>query len=202
MEDQIYEAITRGVRKPKKNKYALFLCGASGVGKSRGSNQFLSDMKVTTTYVYINIDEIAEKFGNGQRTSGTLLPNLLMRAMKDGYSIYLNGTCRNRSFFIEHIGHLKNAGYTITFGMIYASLNTVIKRVRDRKEQPVPESVVRDIYAHMSKNAETYMKIPDIDQIYLYTNEDTMRMIFHRNKKEVECISPKSSFYFDVSQYC
>jgi hydroxymethylpyrimidine pyrophosphatase-like HAD family hydrolase len=97
---------------------------------------------------------------------------------------------------------LKEGGYKIILGIMYASLGTVLGRVRRRVEQPLDKDIAKDIYQHLKKNVETYMSVSEIDEVYLYNNEQTSKLIYSRKAKKIYCLSPESNFYFDVSKYC
>jgi hypothetical protein len=85
---------------------------------------------------------------------------------------------------------------------MYAPLTTVLNRVQRRIEQPSTESVVKDIYSHLSKHAEKYMSLDELDELYLYNNEQTAVLMFKKKDKTIQCVSPTLDFYFDVSKYC
>jgi len=190
---ELFENITKNIRRAGKHKKAIFVCGAAGTGKTSGRPKFLEDAGVSPgSYVYLNPDEL----GGNQ----SLLTHLLQKAVSQNYSFVFDATCRNRRYVSSLMKSLK--GYKIILCMTYASLETALQRVKQRVSQPVPEPVVRDIYRHMKKNAETYMKLSFIDELYLYNNEETSKLIFHKSKKRIECVSPGSGFYFDVSKYC
>ena len=87
-------------------------------------------------------------------------------------------------------------------GMTYTTLPTALRRLEERREQYISEKDAKDIYDHMTKNAEVYMDSKDIDELYLYNNEIKTTLIFKRTSKDVECILPNERFYFDVSKYC
>jgi predicted ABC-type ATPase len=205
MEDEIYQRLTAGVAKPKKNKLAIFICGASGTGKTSMRHKFLRDLKIKTTFVYLNLDDIKEV---GLEEARKLLQAITSRVIEDGYSIFLDGTCRNKQETVDRIKTLKSKGYKVMVGMVYASLPVVLKRLDERRGQYVSESVAKDIYQHMKKNAETYINIKQIDELYLYTNETSPNLIvsFDNNKKQVTCVAGAEEgleeFYFDVSKYC
>jgi predicted ABC-type ATPase len=199
MED-IYASITKGVRKPK-NPVALFLCGAAGTGKTTLRNQFLHDAGMTTTFVTLNVDMVREIVGD-QPTARTVFNQLTDRAISDGYSILYDATCRDKSNIVVRMKELKHKGYKLVLGIVYATRKTMLGRIQRRIDQPLDESVAQDIYSHLSKNVETYMSLKDIDEVYLYNNETTAKLIFKRTAKKVYCISPTSAFYFDVSRYC
>lgn len=191
--DELYESLIKGVRK-SKHKVALFLCGTAGSGKTSSLQHILRDVKLTTTYVYINVDLFRDKVKNYYDVQ-----ELAYRAMKDGYSIVWDKTCRNTGDTMREIQEFKKHGYRTITAMLYVSLNTALDRVSKRTTQEVPEDVVRSIFRELSKKAERYMGIAD--EVFLYNNEHTLTLLFHREKKEITCVS-NSKFYFDVSKYC
>lgn len=199
MEDQVYSRITKNVHKPKKHKVAIFVCGASGTGKTTMRYKFLNDAKIKTSLVYINLDDIKEV---GREEARKILNHSLLRAIEDGYSIFYDGTCRNKSDIKETMRLMKSKDYKIIMGMTYTTLPTALRRLEERREQYISEKDAKDIYQHMSKNAEVYMDSKDIDELYLYNNEVKTTLIFKRTSKNVECILPNERFYFDVSKYC
>lgn len=201
MEDEIFYKITRNVRRPAKHKKAIFSCGASGTGKTTNRSQFLKDAGLKTTHVYLNVDRVRYLAGSHEK-GRLLLKHLVKRTIEEKYSILLDATCHDQKNIVELMKTLKDAGYIITLAMTYAKLDTVIERAEKRVTQAVDEDLVHDIYQHMKKTAETYMSVDDIDEIYLYNNEETSKLIFYRGRKRMQCISPTTEFYFDVSQYC
>lgn len=198
--DNIYQQLTKGVRKPK-HKVAIFLCGAAGSGKTTSRDMFLEDAGIKTTYVMLNIDDIRPQVGTQEETRNVFV-KLIDRTIEDGYSFLYDGTCRDRKNTVMRIKEAKERGYKIVLGITYASLGTVLNRVRKRVNQPLDPELVREIYGHLRKNVETYMSIDDIDELYLYNNEKSTKLIFYKDVKKVTCIDPHSKFYFDVSKYC
>jgi len=201
MEEEVYKKLTQKVRKPAKHKIALFICGASGTGKTSIADKFLRDAKIKTSFVYLNIDNIKEV---GREEARRIFNHSLKRSIEDGYSVFYDGTCRNKKDVSDTMKLLKSKKYKIILGMTYASLPTALKRLEDRKGQFVSESVAKDIYQHMKKNAEVYMDMKEIDKVYLYTNENTSELIlvYDQTKKEINCLLPNEEFYFDISNYC
>lgn len=198
--DEIYEELIKGVRKPK-HKIALFLCGAAGSGKTTTLNTFLDDAKLNTTFVMLNIDQIRPKIGT-QEASVSIFHDLILNTIEDGYSFLYDGTCRDKSNILKRIDLVKSKGYKVVLGITYASLDKVLSRLKQRTNQPLEESLAKDIYNHLKKNVETYMKVSDIDELYLYNNENKTKLIFKKKAKKITCISPNEEFYFDVSKYC
>jgi predicted ABC-type ATPase len=198
--DEIYKSITKGVRKPK-HKVALFLCGAAGSGKTTSRSTFLDDAQMKTTFVTLNIDNIRPIVGTQEKARDVFV-ELVDKTVADGYSILYDATCRDKRNVIARMKQLKEKNYKIVLGIMYASLDTVLERVERRKHQPLDESLVREIYQHLKKNVDTYMGLGEIDEVYLYNNEQTSKLIYVRKAKKVFCMSPESDFYFDVSKYC
>lgn len=201
MEEELFQRLTATVRKPTKHKLAIFSCGASGSGKTVGKESFLKNAGIKTSYVYINVDKIRLLTGSHE-TSQKMLKHVVNRTIDEGYSFFWDATCRNKNEIIEQMKNVKAKGYKIVFSLTYAELSTVLKRVKERITQQTDEFVVRDIYQHMKKNAEVYMNVKDIDEVYLYNNDQTSQLIFYKDKKKVQCIHPEMNFYFDVSNYC
>lgn len=175
------------------------MCGASGTGKTTTRYKFLNDAKIRTSFVYLNLDDIKEV---GREEARRILNSTLDRAIHDGYSIFYDGTCRNKKDIQEILRRLKATGYKLIVGMTYTSLPTALKRLEDRRGQFVSESVAKDIYQHMTKNAEVYMTMDEIDELYLYNNEHAITLLFKKTSKEIKCEFPEEDFYFDVSKYC
>jgi predicted ABC-type ATPase len=197
--DEIYTELKKGVRKPK-NKTAIFLCGTAGSGKTSNRLRYIEDMGLKTTFILLQLDHIWNL--THRADSINILDDIMEKTIEDGYSFYYEGTCRIPEYIIPKIEKAKKNGYTIKFGLIYAELDTVLKRVKARTEQLTPLNFTKLVYSQLKKHAGTYMKTDLFDEIYLYNNDKTTKLIFYKNRKEVECISPDSKFYFDVSEYC
>lgn len=198
--EEIYKSLTKGIRKPK-HKVALFLCGAAGSGKSTNRSNFLDDVQMKTTFVTLNIDEIRSVIGT-QESARKVFVELTDKVIDAGYSILYDATCRDKSNIVARMKQLKEKNYKIVLGIVYASLGTVLGRVRRRTDQPLEEPIAKDIYHHLKKNVESYMSLEEVDEVYLYNNEKTSKLIYMRKEGNVYCISPDSTFYFDVSKYC
>jgi predicted kinase len=199
--EEIYSSLVKGVRKPTKHKVALFLCGAAGTGKTTSKYKFLYDSKIRTSFVVLNVDDMRELVGS-QEKARSVLSYATERVIKEGYSFLYDGTCRDKTNVLKMMEHVKSLGYKTILGITYTPLRTALQRISKRVNQPLSEEVARDIYKHLTKNIETYMDEPSIDEIYLYNNEHTSKLIFTRKDKTIQCITPESAFYFDVSKYC
>jgi len=202
MEEELFQRMTATATRPSKHKLAIFSCGASNVGKTDNKSKFLKHAGIRTSHVYISIDKIRYLLGINQEKAQKFLDHIVTRTIEEGYSFFWDATCRNKHEIIKRMKEIKAKGYKIIFSLTYAELPTVLKRARERLSQKVDESVIRDIYQHMKKNAEVYMSVDDIDEIYLYNNEKTSQLIYYKDSKKIQCIHPEMNFYFDVSKYC
>jgi predicted ABC-type ATPase len=196
--EEIYKKLTKGVNKPKKHKVALFLCGAAGTGKTSTREEFLKDTKMSKTFVYLDIDEVFVLMGKrGNFTN--MFDSLLKKVIEDGYSFFYDKTCRRFQEVNSLMEDVKQKGYNVKLGIVYASLEKALDRIKKRKEQPLKQEVAKDIYKEFSGIANKYM---DLDEVYLYNNDSKSKLIYSKKDKNIECIHPEMNFYFDVKDYC
>jgi predicted ABC-type ATPase len=201
MEDELYARLVEGVRKPIKHKIALISCGASGAGKTTSRVQFIKDAGLTTTFVYLNMDNYW-KYAPTQTDARALYRRLVTRVVQDGYSFLFDATCRNTSDIFSFLTELKEKGYIVKLSITYAKLGTVLQRLRKRVQQYTRPEVGLAIYKEVEQKIERLMNNPSLDEIFLYDNETTTRLIYHKSVKKMSCLFPDSAFYFDVSKYC
>lgn len=200
MEDELYAQLIKGVRKPTKNKIALLSCGASGTGKTASRNRFIQDSGMRATFVTLNQDDYW-KHGKTRDEARELYKKLFMRTIDDGYSFLFDGTCRNVGDITRLINGLHDHGYIVKLSITYAKLRTTMERLRNRREQPIKPDVALEIYNEVKRKIETLMK-SNVDEIYLYDNESTTRLVYHKTAKKISCLMPDADFYFDISKYC
>lgn len=200
---EIYEHLKKGVRK-QKNKVIVFLCGAAGSGKTSHRKYILNQINFKNTFIEINLDDLVAFYDIRYSTdSRKVLSELLEKASDDGYSILYDTTCRYPPSILNKIESIKEKGYKIILTMNYTSLPKIIERVKKRTNQPIPEDTVKKYFDELMKNAEKYMDVNTIDEIYLFSNNsDQMKMFFSKKDKVIKCTSPDEEFYFDVSKYC
>lgn len=200
MEDKLYSELTRGVRRPAKNKVALLSCGASGTGKTTSRERFLHDSGLKTTFVTLNLDDYWKHAKSPQETRD-LYSRLVKRTIEDGYSFLFDATCRYTPDVIKLINDVKHRGYTVKLSITYARLKTALERIRKRTNQPMNPKFAVTVYKELKERIEDLMK-QNVDEIYLYDNETTTRLIYHKTAKKISCLMPDSEFYFDISEYC
>lgn len=197
--ESTYELLKKGVRKPK-HKQAIFMCGVSGAGKSTFHDQYLKDMGLRTTHIFLNLDHIWSLTKHSE--SRDIFKQLIFKTIEDGYSFYYEGTCRSPKYIVPKMELAKQKGYTLKLGFVYADLGIVLQRIKERVHQPTTQDFAKLVYAQVRKHAKEYMDYDLFDEIYLYNNSYTSKLIFKKTKKEIHCISPDSHFYFDVAEYC
>ena len=198
MEQEIYKSLIKGVRKPKKHKKALFICGSAGTGKTTSKSTFIEDAGIKTTYVYLNVDKVWDMMGK----TGDVLPTynkVIEKVITAGYSFMYDGTCRNFQNVHLLMEYSKNKGYKIRVAIVYSNLKTTLERLKKRKEQPLKASIAKDMYTELSRIANQYM---NLDEIYLYNNDHELVLIYSKTSKKIDCIHPEMAFYFDVNDYC
>lgn len=198
--EETYKKLTNGVRKPTKNKIGVFVCGGSGAGKTMNRQKYIKDIGLRTSYVLLNVDDLREYFKYEE--SRTIFIELVPKVIEDGYSFYYEGTCRYPSKSLIEMKFAKDHGYSLKLIIVYADLDTVVERIKERMNQSTPPGFGKKVFYQLKAHAESYMRYDLFDEIFLYNNQGTSKMIFHKGKKTIECISPESEFYFDVSKYC
>ena len=143
------------------------------------------------------MDDIAAKTGNYE-TARTILNSSFDNVISEGYSFFYDGTCRNKGQILRRMGALKEQGYEIILGITYAPMKTALRRIEARTHQPLDASIAKEIYIHVQNSIEQFMKSDIPDEVYLYNNTDSTKLIYHRKNQKVYCDTPNSKFYFKV----
>ena len=179
-------------------KVGLLVCGSPGVGKTSHISQMLKYAKLSEpienidpdNFKNVDIDE-REKVGLERVSS----------AIEEGRNFVYTVICRNKWNIQKIIDLMKRKKYKVIMSITYTSKHTALKRVLERKDQPISQEVAKHLYDSFKKHAKSYMNIPQIDDLFLFNNESTFSMILHKHKKKITC-NHLSDFYFDVSEYC
>jgi predicted ABC-type ATPase len=183
-----------------KHKIALFLCGGSGTGKTSSRERILLDAKLTTPYVYINVDTYRTEMSAKQAQE--MVHHMVEKSIVEGKSFVLDATCRNTATIIGYMNEAKRHGFKVVLSMIYATLGTTLDRIEKRPQQTVPSDVVKTIYTELKRKAERYMHVESIDELYLYNNEHTTTLLLNKKNDIISCRHPHMKFYFDIKQFC
>ena len=200
-EDELYEFFAAG---RGKGNTAVFMCGATGTGKSTLVPTLLKRIANKEDTVTLNIDALHKRYPSATHEElQPIFQRLVDRVITNGLPFVYDGTCRNRKTVMTAIQDAKRRRYTVTIGIVYTTLPTAIERAMSRTERPISEDIVRDVYQDISKKAELYFNMPQVDNVILFNNETDPVIILEKKKGTVKCLSPgRSEFYFDVSKYC
>ena len=178
--EHIYVSLIKGVRKPT-HKVSLFICGSSGTGKTSLRSEILKDVRLHSTFVYMNVDDIRPIVGSHE-SARAILPKLIAKARNDGYSVVVDATCRNTGDIISEMKKFHQKGYRVVIAMVYAELDTALSRIKARTSQTMPVDVAKGIYTELSRKAHRYMDVSHVDEIYLYNNEDSAKLLLEKKK--------------------
>jgi predicted ABC-type ATPase len=179
-------------------KFGFLICGPSGVGKSSNIETMIKNAGLNMKFVHIDPDKI-KAVSHAERS--LIAFNELVATIREGKPFVYVATCGGTKDMHDLVHDMKNHGYRTVVAIPYTSLGTALERISKRPEQPVPEEVVRDLHAFFARKAEMYMKMPYLDEVYLYNNEKDFNLLLSKKDNKVVC-SGKSNFYFDISKYC
>ena len=178
----------------------LLICGPSGVGKSSHVQEILDDLELPTN-IFSIVDPDKLELPHAEASKRAI--EIVHEKIDQGQNlIYIGTGAAVRSIVSPMLSSMKKKKYKTIVCMVYTSPETALRRVIERIEQPVPEDVARDLYSYFKSKAEVYMKLPDLDELYLYNNEEQFTLILQKKKKRITCMSEESEYYFDVSKYC
>jgi predicted ABC-type ATPase len=171
---------------------ALFICGAPGTGKSSSLATITKQARLSS-YVLIDPDQIqAPREHVSQLAQESVLSHIQSRRN----FVYV-ASCAH-GFVRDAIEMMHAKGYRICIALVYASLPTALERVAERTQQPVPKEVVQQRFQYVSSRAKKFMEYA-IDELYLYSNQTNLTLLFSRSKEKESCHVPGTEFYF---KYC
>jgi predicted ABC-type ATPase len=177
--------------------FGFLICGSPGTGKSSHTQEILDNAGITKKYVLIDPDKIDART-HEERSSSAM--NTVLECIKKGKSFVYIATCAATRDTMDLLSRIKAKKYTTVVAISYTKLTTALERIADRKDQPTPEDVTRDLYAFFASKAERFMKMKDLDELYLYNNETQFNLLLKMKNKHVACSG--GDFYFDISKYC
>jgi len=177
----------------------VLICGAPGTGKSSHVLKVLKNAGFEGDFVLVDPDAIK---ADSHSEQSMLAITMLEETVDEKKDVVYVGSCLSVSAINTVLKKMKSKKYRTVLAIAYTSLSTALKRIAERKEQPLDADIASEVHSYFSKKAERYMNIPSIDEIYLYNNETDFNMLFSRKKKKILCSDPRGEFYFDVSKYC
>lgn len=177
----------------------VLICGAPGTGKSTYVHKVLENAGFSGDFVLVDPDKIKAET-HADQTSRAIV--LLAETIDERKDVVYTGSCLTVSQINAILKKMKTKKYRTVVAISYSSLNTSLKRIAERKEQPLDRDIASEVHSYFKTKAERYMNLHSIDEIYLYNNETNFNLLFSRKKKKITCSDPEGEFYFDVSKYC
>jgi predicted ABC-type ATPase len=175
--------------------YGFLVCGPPGVGKSSHISEMLKKSGLKGKNI-IDPDQL-EASTHLEKSEKAL--ELVKESIDKKKSFIYVATCGGLKVIISLLAAMKKGGFRTIVAISYTNLSTALERIKKR-EQVTPEEVTRDLHAFFATKAEAYMKLRNLDEVYLYNNETEFNLLYSRKKKKIVCTA--GDFYFDVSKYC
>jgi len=176
--------------------FGLFICGPPGTGKSSHVKDIIDLAKLHNKYKLIDPDIIEGK-NHGEQSEKAI--KLVKQSISKKESFIYVATCGSIGLMISFLKLMKNLGMKSVVAIPYTKLSTSLDRI-SKREQVTPEEVTKELYSFFSTKAEAYMKLKDLDEVYLYNNETEFNLLYSRKGNEIIC--KPGDFYFDISKYC
>jgi predicted ABC-type ATPase len=177
----------------------ILICGAPGTGKSTHVHKVLLNAGFEGEFVLVDPDKIKADSHSEQSAAAI---ELLQESINKRKDVVYVGSCVGVSTMNSILKVMKAKKYRTVVAVSYSSLSTSLKRIAARKDQDLDVDIASEVHSYFKTKAERYMKLPSVDEIYLYNNETEFNLLFSRKKKKIVCSDPHGEFYFDVSKYC
>jgi hypothetical protein len=177
--------------------YGFLICGSPGTGKTSHVREMLDNAGLADPFLIIDPDKV-DALSHEERSTSAM--NTVIETIRKGKSFVYIATCGGTKIILGLLARMKAKKYRTVVAIPYTSLTTALSRIAKRKEQPVGEDVVRDLYAFFTSKAERFMNMKNLDEVYLYNNETDFNLLLKMKNKHVAC--SKGDFYFDISKYC
>jgi len=177
-------------------KFGLFVCGPPGIGKSTHIDEMLKNAKISNKFILIDPDLLE---GETHLKKSEKSVELVKESIKSNKSFVYVATCGGLKVIMGFLSSMKKSGFKTIVAIPYTKLSTALERI-SKRQQETPEEVSKDLYSFFSKKAEAYMKLKNIDEIYLYNNETEFNLLYIRKHKKITCTP--GEFYFDITPYC
>ena len=171
----------------------LLVCGGSGAGKSSHLKDIVKDARMRS-FLLIDPDQMNAP---NHVVASKMAFETLHETIASRKNFAYVGTCAGTRNIHEILRIMKEHGYRVVVAIVHVNLDTAIERVRARKEQPVPEKVVRELYDYFKKGARNYLKFSEIDELFLYSNDPDFTKLGVR-KEDQWTIFERRPFYFTL----
>jgi len=177
----------------------LLVCGPPGIGKS-------SNLPKIGDATNINWEDTAvvdpDKLAGTHDQQSAKAFQILRDRIRAEQSVAYIGACHGTRGIGEILRAMKQKGFTTKVVVIFTSVSTALDRIAKRSNQPLDPEITKEVHTFFSTKAERFMTLPNIDELYLFNNEQDLTLLFRRKSKDILCSSPNGEFYFDVSKYC
>jgi predicted ABC-type ATPase len=177
----------------------VLICGAPGTGKSTYVHKVLENAGFEGEFVLVDPDKIK---ADTHAEQSKMAFELLEETVSEKKDVVYVGSCLSVGTLNNIMKEMKRKKYRTVVAVSYTSLSTALKRLAERKDQPLDSDIASEVHRYFATKAERYMNLHSIDEIYLYNNETNFNLLFSRKKKKITCSDPEGEFYFDVSKYC
>lgn len=177
-------------------KFGFLICGPSGTGKSSHVTEMLKNANITQKFLLIDPDKLE---GIHSEQSKKALELVYEQIEKNKNFVYI-ATCGGMKIIQTILKKMKEKKMRSIVAIPYIKLSTALERVKKRTEQIVSEEVIKDLHSFFNTKAERYMKLNNLDEIYLYNNETDFNLLYSKIKDKITCTS--GEFFFDISKYC
>jgi len=203
------------------NPKVLILCGPPGCGKSTVKSQLLSQMDVTD---YINIDP--DEIRTILMSQGVIFPDdkimagitnafnkrMSDEAQKEGINIVFDTTGQNFRAVSDLVYTSRMKGYKSFFTIIWASLDTCLRRINGRNQYlretnsgriELPPEIAQGIYnGFLQPKGTASMLLLDYpikaDEVFLYSNNTDgvePELLYQKKGRNVEFAANFEGFY-------
>uniref|UniRef100_A0A6C0CG63 AAA+ ATPase domain-containing protein n=1 Tax=viral metagenome TaxID=1070528 RepID=A0A6C0CG63_9ZZZZ len=179
-------------------KYGILICGAPGTGKSTHIKKMLDQAGFDEEYILADPDKLPGEHSEQSKKAFELLEE----AIEHKKNVVYVGSCVGVRTIHGILHEMKTNKFHTIVAIAYTSIPTALKRIASRTEQPLDADIASEVHQFFKTKAEKYMKLHEIDALYLYNNETEFNLLLSKKKKKIVCSDPKGEFYFDISKYC